>query len=396
MRRAVVTLGVLGVLVGACQWIAGIERLDKPLHQDAGDAASSDPCAHVRPPPPPAVDDDSSFALDPFVLAVSKVDFAPSATGFDLDQVCTCDRSPGSAHDGGSSCNGTPPCDADGGIDDALSGVSAFQLLGTVDDALGVNANIASGNSTILLLVAEYNGRANDKDVKVGFVLSDGINDGSGCPDAGPSAANGLIPPAWCGNDVWTVQGDTVIQRKPPYSAAFSTQGYVTNHRLVIPGNDQFVRLLLGATEAQFNAPTFVGTLTPLNADLTPRDPSTPPTSAADRFYKIDDGVFAGRISDASLLTMLGGVVVQRSSYLCMSPVFDQLKQEVCAARDLAPSPSLDFDPSASCSSLSVSFGLAALPAVTGAVLDAPVTTNPCLPGPSADGGLEALYRCAN
>ena len=402
MRRALVTIGLLGALAAACQWIAGIERLDKPHSPDAA-PAPEDPCAHAAPPPPPDQDDEATFALDPFVLAVSKIELGAGNAGFDLDKVCSCDSRPGAAHDGGPSCRGTSPCDADGGVDDALSAVSALQLYTSVDVSRGVNAAIASGNTTILLLVAGYNGRANDKDVKVGFVLSDGIADGSGCPDAGASAANGLFPPAWCGGDIWTVQGDTVIGNKPPYTPALSTEGYVANHRLVIPGKDQFVRMLIGVTQAQFNAPTFVGTLTPLNADLTPRDPDAKPASAQDRFYKIDDGVFAGRISDSSLLTVLGGVVVERSTnggtstYLCtQDALYGELKKQVCNARDIAATPALDFDPTAVCSSVSVAFHLTALPALPGTVLDAPVPTNPCLPGPNAKAGLEELYRCSN
>jgi hypothetical protein len=365
--------------------------------------APDDPCAHLTPPPPPDVDDDPSFSLTPFVLAVSKIDVASAGLGFDLDGVCSCDTRAGAAHDGGASCSGVPQCDGDGGVDDALTGLGAFEVVKSVDDALGVNFNITSGITTVLLLVTGYNGRANDKEVTVGFVLSEGIRDGSGCPAAGVGPnATGVYPPGWCGNDVWTVQKDLVSESSPPYTPTLNTAGYVTNHRLVIPGGDTFVHMLIGPTEAKFGSPIFVGTLTPLAEDLSLRDPSSPPRSRADRFYRIDDGVFAGRLSDASLLAVVGGVVLERnkqggpSSYLCNSPLFADLKHEICTARDVAGSRSLDFDPNVACSALSMAYHLTALPAVPGDPLPPTVATNPCLPGPSALPNLSTLYTCGD
>jgi hypothetical protein len=195
------------------------------------------------------------------------------------------------------------------------------------------------------------------------------------------------------------VDQDLVFEKSPPYTPIVSSAGYVTNRRLVLKDDKSF-RLAFGPIQVSLGAPRFAGTLIPLNPDLTPRDPSLAPRSRGDRFYRIDDGVFAGRLPQADVLGLLGAFPLPGTraspTYLCTSALFAQLKQQACSSLDLAASPALDFDPNADCTAASTAFRATAVPAVAGAAVARPPTINPCVQGPSAIAGLAQLYSCSD
>ncbi len=290
-RRFAFLAMVLGFSVLACQLIIGIDRAkteERP--PDAFEAAPPppvipDPCAHVRPPPPPLTDDEPIVdnQLMPFYVALSEFHLVAKADGgalrgFDLDGVCTCDDRPAAAHDGGGSCTGPVKCDPDGGIDNGSTEVFN-RFAGTVPDfdkAANINNHIALGEQDTLILISDYNGRANDKSVNVGVVVSNGIYDAGGCGTADPEGGPPPYPAGFCGSDTWTVDPKGVIGDKPPYTATLLAPAYVTNHTLVIDNPKGYFEVPFGAVPLRLYSPIFTATIVPIDANGQPRDPDAP------------------------------------------------------------------------------------------------------------------------
>lgn len=414
-RRFAFLALVLGFTVLACQIIAGIDRVateDRPPPlPDVYEAAPPipDPCAHLGPPPPPLTDDEPAIdkQLAPFHVAMSEFHLlaktdAGSLVGFDLDGVCTCDDRVATAHEGGASCVGPVSCDADGGIDNGSSALfDKFSgLVPDLDQAAHINTDIAKGQQATLLQISNYNGRANDKAVSVGIVLSHGINDGSGCGTVPPDGGMPPYPPGWCGKDIWTVEPAGVIGDRPPYAAALSAAAYVTNHTLVVSDPLGYFEVPFGDVALRLYSPVVIATIVPLDDSGNPRDPNAPPPSKTDANYRLDNGLIAGRMAATTILAATGALRVPGSSdpdaaqgqkYFCQSSSFGVLTGLFCGARDIASSQQVDFDPKAPCDALSATSSFQARPAKVGDKLAGPVTDNPCI---VQDGGSTTQYQC--
>ena len=414
-RRIAFFALVLASTALACQLIAGIDRVATeerperlPDPPDVYEAAPPvpDPCAHVMPPPPPLTDDEPAIEkqLPSFEVALREFHLlarndAGTPIGFDQDGVCTCDDRPATAHDGGSSCMGPVTCDADGGVDNGSSTI--FDKFGTIvpdiDQAANINKHILLGETGTLIEISNYNGRANDKAVNVGIIVSNGINDGSGCGtnDGGPPP----YPAGFCGNDIWTVDPKGVIGDRPPYASSLSAAGYVTNHTLVISDPTGYFEVPFGDVRLRLYSPIVVATIVPLDASGNPRDPNAPPPDPNDRYYALEDGLLAGRLSASTILAASGALRQPGSSaadagekYFCQSGAFPVLTAALCGARDIASSRQVDFDPKVTCDALSATSSFRAGPAVVGDKFPGFFPANPCVVG---DGGVSAsLYLC--
>lgn len=406
------------VLLVACQLVAGIERVEKengpPLGPDAGPetAAVADPCAHAAPPPPPETDDEPVLdnQLAPFYVATSEIHLfgkidAGASAGFDLDGVCTCDPRPNTAHDGGAACLGPKTCDRDGGVDNGtlalLDAFGGFLPAGTdLDTAASLNTRIAVGDETLLFVIGNYNGRANDKEVSVGLIVSHGIQDGTGC---GTNVGRPMppYPPGYCGKDRWTVDPDGVIGAAPPYTPSVAATAYVTNHRLVIDNEKGSFQIPFGDVSLTMFSPIVVATIVPLDATGNPRDPSAPPSGRNDGNFRLDNGVLAGRVPASSMLAVAGALRTPGSAdagpgqqYLCQSPVFAVLKGELCKERDIASSKQVDFDPKATCDAISATTTFVARPAMAGARYRPADFFNACIVSGNDAGTLAEQYKC--
>ncbi len=408
MRRVGVAGVALGLFVAACQIVAGIERVDKvgtgPGAADADgavdpnkDSGVPDPCAHRAPPGPPDIDDDPTGDVGSFYLAIREFNLDVASAGdagppgYDLDGVCTCERKAGTAFDGKSSCNpragAAPVCDDPGGVDNASAKLLApFGSVVPIDDAADVNKSISEGRRGILLQVNNYNGRANDKEITVGIILSAGIHDASGCGNGGVPQAP--FPPGWCGRDKWTVDPTSVIGTAPNYVATRLATGYVRDYNLVVETRAAAL-LYFGSTTLEMGSPLATGRLVPLDVNLKPRDPSVPPTPAEKGLYRLDDGIFSGRIGARDLLAAVGTAKVPRSTgRLCNSPLFGTFKQGICEALDISKTKSFDFDPGSTCDAISTAALFRAELASVGDKRLEPESPNECSPGP--DGPLDA------
>jgi hypothetical protein len=393
----------LGALVSAFACGSRYEVAEAP---DAGvpadaepapDAGPADPCAHVGPAAAPATDDATDVELPPFVLAVSDLHAGDDSLGFDLDGVCTCDGAEGAAHAGASSCNVVGKrCDPDGGVDDGF-GAFARQFASFYDIDGIMTKMIAAGRRTVLLQISKYNGRANDREVAVGLIVSEGIRV-AGCPTSVYDDKKKVYSPGWCGDDAWSLSADSVLQSGGQAQPISIGSAYVTDYELVVRvGGSLAMPIGEDNRPIQIGSPVIAGKLVPLGADLAPRDPSRPPAQGEERLYRVD-GVLAGRMTASDLLAAIGmqPSAPGSSDELCQKgTAFQVAKQQVCDALDIARTGQLDFDPQASCDALSGALGFTAEPALRGDVQANELSPDPCTPGPTGD-PLDAsvTYHC--
>lgn len=403
-------LAVLGLVrgIGACSTPYGeASTIVNDAASNTGDVPDgsgevADPCQHAFPPAEPDVDDAPDEVLPPFAIAVDGIQVQSddgNAVAFDLDGVCTCETRAGTARQGQSSClSSASKCDYDGGRDNAVSefvtGLGAFYSVDKFPNTL-----IQQGRRGVLTQLGKYNGRANDRDVALGIVLSEGIHS-QGCPSSTPQqgATWDTWSPGWCGEDKWSLPEDGVFQVSSGPVFVVIGKGYVRDYQLVVnfegtvhvPFNDSYALLI--------NSATISGKLVPLGEDLNPRDPSVPPqTDKEKRFYRVDDGVLAGRVSTHDLLAAIGSSKQsQTDEQICLQSLYQVLKDRVCAAADIAHAKSLDFQADAGCDALSTAIRFTGKPALLGEVYKPNRAPTPC--EPDVDGGepLEAgvSYQC--
>jgi hypothetical protein len=373
-----------------------------PAADAGGDAAPADPCEHARAPSPPAVDDAPDTELPPFFVALRQVTIAnkqDQIVGYDLDGVCTCDTRASTAHAGQPSCAAaTAACDVEGGVDNAAS-VLLAQSSPFFSFDLATQSLVASGRRTLLVQIAKYNGKPNDKAVAFAVTLSDGIRE-KVCPTSGVDPNYGTWTPGWCADDKWSLPSDAVLPTtKQPLlqGVGFVRDGVLS---LQIPSGLQLP--FTSAASLPIGGAVMTGRLVPLGEDLLPRDRTRAPTAREQRLYALDNGVVGGRIKAVELLAAIGTVeqVLDGDAgnvQLCNVPFFGLVRDSLCGAVDIASAPSLDFAPSGACDALSIGFAFTAFPALVGDVRVGTPDVNPCAAGPDgqpSDAGADPPYRC--
>lgn len=384
-RSAFVTTLTAGLAIVACQVVAGIEPVDKVERigtdgsfsdaPNGGPDAAVDPCNHAVPPPEPDNDDDRDTELPPFYLAFRTLDVIAKDDsgyrGFDLDGVCTCDKRPGTASGGKSSC--TPKlkdCDGDAGIDNR--GASLFEQFVPTGFSPGESATkgVTSGRRGLLLYVKGYNGKPNDRQISVGVMLSHGIVDGSGC---GTSTGGAHSPPGWCGRDLWTYSLEYVkpTSKEPLVQGS----GYVNNGTLVFR-SDLPIAMFFGTATLSIGSPITAGVLEKnpagnwtLNAMLGGRIPVTELLEATGTFNAPNDP--------------------DPDARLCTSPFFTTVKKMLCEAVDINRTSALDFEDGA-CDAVSLTLTFTAEQAMVGDERTEPAENTACSKGNVAPD----LYTC--
>jgi hypothetical protein len=355
MKRKLAVLALsLGLTALACQLVAGIERVDKtdPL-VEAGpdvvvetDAAIPDPCAHVRPLRETKADDAPNDSLPDIYLALREVTLVPAAgatLGYDLDEACTCDKRPGAAFDGGPSCVTTRPavCDADGGVDNQAANVlSVYSTFIDLDKAANINGRIAEGKQTSIVLLRNYNGRANDSAVSFGIFTSEGMLEGPTCP--GSTTVDGVSTPGWCGEDKWTASASTVDSAGNGFLPKSLGTGYVVGFRFVVELKGA-ASVPFGGYRLTLGSPIASGRLVPLDENLVPVDTSQGPALDRIKHWRIEDSVLSGRIPASELLAAAGTIFASGDAGgprppLCTTSLFSLLKQQVCDSIDISAS----------------------------------------------------------
>lgn len=246
------------------------------------------------------------------------------ANGIDLDGVCTCNG-------GGETCKpaagATQHCDYNNaGVDNAGRGlfqaIAAFNLniLASLEQAIQL------GTDGRVFQVENYNGTANDDDVKVTIFRSPGIPSG----------------PDFTKKDTWKVDSQPAV----------STTGWVTNNVLVASFETMNVIFLEGSAKpakligGRFSAQVIAG----------PDGPT------------IDSGLIVGRSPANDMIASVGELTppeLQGAALCQVDPYKGFATGKVCTASDLALDPAQDGkDATCAALSLAVSFQLA--PALKG------------------------------
>jgi hypothetical protein len=391
LRRSLLALAALALPALACQLLVGID--DHDFKTPAPDAASEtgvdgappvDPfCAFGarRPDRPEAgsdlVEPDLVFAMHHATLSGRDAD--GGAVGFDIDGVCTCDERDHSSGAGRVSC--APPakplraggCDEDGGVDDAIAYAfdqfQAFsQVPGFTGATQGIEKAIACGRQTLIYVLKNYNGQANDPDVAVTAFESVGIHephdggvepDGSACNADPQSIDAGLepFPARFDGTDVWSK-----LEGSPPALIL----GWVRDFHLVLDGQSNsgtsVLPLIFGERVVSIGTPVLVARLVPLDANGQPLAIDAAgriqsPDGKA-RSFRLENGVVSGRAAASDVLSASGTIRVSGAdpgkSELCAQPfAYCLLRNVVCSAVDTMKLPTQDFQDRA-CDALSI------------------------------------------
>jgi hypothetical protein len=367
LRRWVI-VGTLGALGLACELLLPTHALD-----DTGDAGadtgpvSTDTCVHALPPAPPAVHDAGGTTQVVAAVRTFTLTDAGSDLGFDLDHNCTCDS-------GVTSCGppgGTEYCDLPGGRDiegnkvigTALDTALASNGFGTIDSRIGM------GLAGYLVELKDYNGEANDDQVYLDMFDSSGL----GAPSTTNVGDFDFHPPAWDGNDAWSVDCGLSVATCPPRaralwvgdagitSAYFDSQAYVTDNMLV--ARPKIIRLAVASTSLAVTDTLIVAKLTPALGS-----------------FRLD-GQVAGRVTTKAIFEMLATVHLGEADagkYLCPGqPDLEQFRQSLCNSADIAASSAFD-NQGKPCEALSISVPFTAFPAKIGYQYDRPSAPSGC------------------
>lgn len=400
MSRAATVLTLTGVVAllgaAACVSLAGLsgdqsgpEQPDAAADATPGaDASPPDPCRHSLAPPEPAADDDTTTEVPPFVLAVREVSVkgaidGGAPIGFDLDDTCSCFGDPTTAHGGQPSCaprdGGSATCDGDGGTDNALGG-----LLAAYPEFLAGSA-ATGGGASLLIKIAKYNGRANDREVFIAIVASPGIYDSSGCGDAG-AAGMGPYSATWRGCDRWAVDPNYVLPGTTE-PAAFGS-AYVADHVLVLRPSAKPTAFLVGNTAFPLTGTRVAARLVAVDDAMVP----IVPAPAVGTRFRLEEGVLSGRAATADLLRAFAASQARSNGGpLCGTPNFyDAVKaQFVCPGADVMSATNKDFT-QATCDAVSLATAFNAWPARIGDVRALDPT--PC--GDPLDPAFKELFEC--
>jgi hypothetical protein len=362
MTRRWLAIAAVALATLSCQLILGLDEpqgVPAPATDDEPDGGLEDPCRHASRPKMPAKDDDPDTKLEYWFAAKAVAAPVPVGQGFDLDDACTCAAD---LHDAGPPCTASKTvCDVDGGVDDAVGALFGTLAKSSPFDPLEpVNDNLAGGSRTLLLYLADYNGKANDADVKVGFVNAGGLYTDVGCDgvtsrglevtygdDNGVHTPPGKnrYRPAFDGCDHWSPEEGILVSggRTP----GITVTSYVNDYQLVI-AIDQIATAVFGA-RVTIHSALFVAKIVP-----------------EDKHLRLD-GILAGRLPFDDLIQTLGGNEAGEFgdrdggdfTALCDVPlIWNQAIPRLCEARDTMASPAQDFsDKLRTCDATSLNFG---------------------------------------
>lgn len=339
------------------------------LVYDAGDFASSpdaaplpDPCVHAGFPARVDASDGPDGPSTLFVAReLSMVVGDRDTLGFDLDGRCTCDERPGAP--GGSSCAPRGPrakiCDDLGGRDNAGAKILGNRLPDRPGSSfdVGYTTAAAAGTSGLLFALSEYDGRADDPEVRVEAFDSPGLDPEAGCGRA-DGGDGGEPRPAWDGCDAWRI-GESYVQGG--VASTGTREAWVSEGRLYA----RFPSLRLRVDR------TFVTLVdVRVSATIVP--------ASSDRPSRLVAGVLAGAARADELLVAFGELrTFADGGALCTSPAFASLVQDTCETLDLAVRPSADR-PEAPCDAASIVLSFESVAARRGAISKDAVVASSC------------------
>lgn len=393
-RRIGLALAAVLPLLAACQALIGIGGDDFVVDDAGSSADGAEASTGDADPRPPACATGTQPVAQPtgatngddgarYVFAIRSIDVsgrteAGAPTGFDLDRVCSCD-----ATGAPSSCvvpdKPVVPggCDDPGGVDNALFhiwnavGSDYYTLLNKT-----VAKDLRCGHDTLLLVLSQYNGLADDSEVLVHTVESFGIRDDhdGGEPDGSPcGAASAYRPARWDGTDPWSVPTGAVAFGQP---TTVARKGYVRDFQLVVDSRGQstgpIVLRAVSPNPMNVEQAVITGKLVPL-------------TDGGAAGFELTDGVLAGRVNANAFLAALAPSPVAVGAGVetfCGQAYWASLTEQLCAAVETLDDPTREFR-GASCNAISMVLGFTAAQSVFGSPMPPPP-----LALPKCDSGL--------
>jgi hypothetical protein len=294
--------------------------------------------------------------------------------GWDLDGVDTCPGPPSCSQAAMTKEN----CDGDGGRDN--TGLELFRTLGTTSQlgVAAVNFSMKAGDYGLVVVVSNYNGQADDTQVSVALLFSNGV---LAAEDGGTPQLN------HDGTDKWTIDGRSLTgvangtDCNGNTACHFTYQddsAYVTNNVLVARSLPEVPitfggRAAIGGAVMDLQQPILVGTLKSVAL----------PNGVGGQVWKIDNGSISGRWASAKMLANMATIpdtTNDAGGFLCGdSGAYQGLKEYICGLQDIAQNSSGDNNsPPAPCDAISMAFGFTAEPAQLGIVAPIPTTPAGC------------------
>ena len=396
MRKVVAITAAISAFAVACEIISGLDS-NRFTTAPADAASEGGPtedapssvdllCTKGGPVEKPTATDKGG-ALS-FIVAFSDFDIAGvdgGAEGYNLDRRCSCDPELQNG-DGNKSCllpstQVTPNgCDLDGGIDNSLRAAAEAAPNGTLLFATEREA-FKCGDSTILLLVRDYTGEADDREVHVTAIPSYGLQFVRNS-DAGSDPACRHMKPSFTSNDIWKIESgfvstnpDSGVPDPNPNPGLNFRSGYVKNFRFVVDlrNDDYKLPFVFASQRLQVATPVISGDLVPVREDNSeiPIENGAITDLAAVRGFKVKNGLVTGRVAAESVNTVVGNALIGGAP-LCQlggGETYNGIRDSICAARDIrtaAGDDGLGFP----CDGLSLAFYFEAAPASIGTQSD--------------------------
>ncbi|MBI5534679.1 MAG: hypothetical protein HY898_18280 [Deltaproteobacteria bacterium] len=286
----------------ACNALAGI---DEPVVVEEGGPGA---CVPNRPPEPPKTNDTgdagAAFALHRVSFGdLSGIDPVPASPGYDLDDACTCLGDPSCAPLVAS----FPACDFDGGTDNAFLGLWAkySAMIGMAE----VNQSINAGEFGFIVKIDGYNGLQDDPVVDMTFLVASRAN---------PLADGG--GPGWTGSDQWNINDISFLDGGVP--RARDNAAYVAGGVLVARLANAGLLFLMNGR--------------PLRVDVTQAVLTARISVGVGGIPILDEGQFAGRIPQESLIAAISTLPLLEEPIVCASPTaFESVRAEVCKRADI-------------------------------------------------------------
>jgi hypothetical protein len=321
----------------------------------------STPCVYARPPDQP--DGGSGGDLE-FIVAVREINFGdvtgnPKEIGFDLDSRCTCDGE-------GSAClreswASAEACDGPGGRDNAagvlLSEMAPlFSGFGSARWSQGA----VEGSWSVLLRVRNYNGLADDRDVRLDWYVP------------GPYWADKSDKsdvPSWDGTDTWPIQSNSLVEQGGKFDIdrpkVYDEHAYVTGG------------VLVGSLSASAFQVSKDYTIDLSGAFITAK------VVEGAQGWTLQDGVLAGRWKLSGMLAQASRIEIF-SVPVCMDhPAYGGVKEKICALADIHSGLG---GPTTPCDSISAGLEFQASPAGFGNIVPHVVAPSPCDPSVDPEG----------
>jgi hypothetical protein len=366
----VALLGLLGIV--GCHVVLGLDGPEGseplPFQPRPGDGGADvapeatlpkDPCAPGAPPAVPDQDDEATAKLAPLYFVLRDQSFTRpdgGLAGIDVDRFRTCAaqdtwaKSSAScvSKTGDASCDLTS-CGEDNGLG-ALAQATGANLLASND------IEMERGSGALLIYLDDYNGKLNDRSVRVGFARGIGITADLGCDglprglssssnsnrlfDKDGGAALPIFPSAHDGCDRWLLSREevTIVQGAPAplrLSTAYVNDGVLVMREAVI------APFGTGSTSIDVAAPFLQARLV-VDGD-----------AGVNSRFRLTDLVIAGRMPVAQLIPSFG-TFTGPGGLLCKNKeTYVNVARELCRAADVASGPAFDGQ-GTNCDSLSV------------------------------------------